>query len=78
MAGNPGANWLVSEMTAKSQASRPAFSAMYASRLAPPTSSSPSITNRTFTGSRPAVFSQASAAFRWVSIWPLSSVAPRA
>ena len=55
-----------------------AFSATYASRLAPPTSSSPSIRNLTLTGSRPAVLSQASAAFRWVSIWPLSSVAPRA
>ena len=43
-----------------------------------PTSSSPSMMNFKFTGSRPSTVIQASALFRWVNIWPLSSVAPRA
>ncbi len=43
-----------------------------------PTSSSPSMRNFRFSGRRPSTVIHASALFRWVSTWPLSSVAPRA
>ena len=55
--GRSGANISVSQITAASAFSRAGFEATYRSTCSPPVSSSPSIRNFTFTGSRPEVFS---------------------
>ena len=75
----PGANWPQSLITTQSQASLLAILLRRTARgVALPTSSSPSIRNFTCSGSLPTVLIQASTLLTCVSIWPLSSVAPRA
>ena len=76
--GMPSAYMAVSDTRATSARSLPGFSATYFAIDAPPTSSSPSTRNFTFTGRVPLTWRSASMALMWMYICPLSSEEPRA
>ena len=77
MEGCPAAIIPASRLRAKSAASRPALAARKAGRLFEPTSSSPSISHRTFAGGRPERHT-ASTAARAAQNCPFMSETPRA
>ena len=78
MAGMPGANWLVSEITAI-VAGQPARVLGHVGLEIDPADLFLTLDQELdVDGKPPVALSQASAALRWVNIWPLSSVAPRA